>query len=337
VCRPEGVRDGAGRFTSEVYELVRGTFEAVIRLRRLPAPVGVDRWTAEAVEDTVQDFLADRDGDGRLGRMALRAGDDQELRRLLDAAVKNYLIDQLRKRARVKLRRRLGEILTGDDQFVTVGKAWTLRQVGGDVAWAGREADLEAAAWQVRDVRMVRWRPDAKRDGPFADRSSLVAVCAAVITTAGAPVPLDVLTRVVARRFNVDDPPLLALVDAVELTEGRAGRSGVTAEVVTEADLLRGLAGVTRVEQPGVERLIAVEIWVALAEQERLQLPLLDEGVRVQGAAIDLGRSQAAVAAARLKEKLRVLLGGQDAATQREVVRHLQELQAAWVDHRPDD
>lgn len=38
----------AGRFTSEVYELVRGTFEAVIRLRRFPAPVGVDRWTAEA-------------------------------------------------------------------------------------------------------------------------------------------------------------------------------------------------------------------------------------------------------------------------------------------------
>jgi hypothetical protein len=327
----------AGRFTSEVYELVRGTFEAVIRLRRFPAPVGVDRWTAEAVEDTVQDFLADRDGDGRLGRMALRAGDDQELRRLLDAAVKNYLIDQLRKRARVKLRRRLGEILTGDDQFVAVGKAWTLRQVGGDVAWAGREADLEAAAWQVRDVRMVRWRPDAKRDGPVADRSSLVAVCAAAITTAGAPVPLDVLTRVAARRFNVDDPPLLALVDAVELTEGQVGRPGVTAEVVTEADLPRELAGVTRVEQPAVERLIAVEIWAALAEQERLQLPLLDEGVRVQGAAIGLGHSQAAVAAARLKEKLRVLLGGQDAATQREVVRHLQELQAAWVDHRPDD
>lgn len=128
----------AGRFTPEAYELVRGTFEAVIRLRRFPAPVGVDRWTAEAVEDTVQDFLADRDGDGRLGRMALRAGDDQELRRLLDAAVKNYLIDQLRKRVRVKLRRRLGEILTGDDQFLAVGKAWTLRQVGGDVAWAGR-------------------------------------------------------------------------------------------------------------------------------------------------------------------------------------------------------
>lgn len=151
------------------------------------------------------------------------------------------------------------------------------------------EADLEAAAWQVRDVRMIRWRPDAKRDGPVADRSALVAVCAAVITTAGAPVPLDVLTRVVARRFNVDDPPLLALVDAVELTEGQPGRPCVTAEVVTEAGLPRELAGVTRVEQPGVERLIAAGIWAALAEQERLQLPLLDEAVRVQGAAGRVG------------------------------------------------
>jgi hypothetical protein len=280
----------AGRFTPEAYELVCGTFEAVIRLRRFPAPVGVDRWTPEAVEDTVQDFLADHGGDGRLGRMALRAGDDQEFRRLVDAAVKNYLIDQLRKGAQVKLRRRLGEILAGDDQFVAVGKAWTLRQGGGDVAWAGREADLDTAAWQVRDIRMVRWRPDAKRDGPVADRSSLMAVCAAIITTAGAPVPLDVVTRVVARRFNVGDPPLLALVDAVELTNGQAERPGATTEVVTEAGLPRELARVTRVEQPGVERLIAAEIWAALAEQERLQLPLLDEGVRAQGAGTPRGR-----------------------------------------------
>jgi hypothetical protein len=324
----------AGRFTPEAYALVRRTFEAVIRLRRFPAPAGLGRWTPEAVEDTVQDFLADTAGRGRLARMALRAGDDREFRRLLDAAVKNHLVDQLRKSARVKLWRRLGEILAEDDRFIEVGRAWTLREVGGWAPWAGREAELDTAAWQVREVRIVRWRPDAKREGPAADRASLVAVCAAVITAAGAPVSLDVLMRVVARRFDVGDPPLLALIDAVDLIDLQAQRPGAAAGVITEADLPRKPAGAARVERPGPERRIAAEIWVELTCQERLQLPILDEGVRAQGKVLGMGRSQAAVAAALLKEKLRVLLGDQDPATRQEVVRHLQAMQARWADRR---
>jgi hypothetical protein len=84
--------------------------------------------------------------------------------------------------------------------------------MGGQAPWAGREAELDTAAWQVRDARIVRWRPDARREGPGADRASLVAVSAAIITVAGAPVPLDVLTRVVGRRFNVGGPTTGMLV-----------------------------------------------------------------------------------------------------------------------------
>jgi hypothetical protein len=321
----------AGRFTPEAYALVRKTFEAVIRLRRFPAPLGLGQWTSEAVEDTVQDFLADRDGDGRLARMALRAGDDREFRWLLDTAVKNFLIDRLRKSARAKLWRRLGEVLAADDRFVEVGRAWTLREVGGEAQWAGRVAELDSAAWRVPDVRVVRWRPSAKREGPVAGRDVLVALCAAIIAAAGAPVPLDVLTRVVARRFNVGDPPLLAVVDAAELVELQAHHPAATVGVVTEAELPQESGGAAQVQSPGPERLLADEIWAELTDQERLQLGVLDEGVRAQGVALGLGHSQAAASALRLKEKLRVLLGDQDPAAQREVVRHLQVIQANWA------
>jgi hypothetical protein len=121
MCLVEDLR--AGRFTAEAYALVRRTFETLIRLRRFPAPAGLGRWSPGAVEDAVQDFLADRDGHGRLARMALRAGDDQEFQRQLYGAVKNHLIDQLRKGARVKLWRRLGEVLAGDDRFIELGGA----------------------------------------------------------------------------------------------------------------------------------------------------------------------------------------------------------------------
>jgi hypothetical protein len=332
MCLVEDLR--AGRFTAEAYALVGRIFETVIRLRRFPGPGGLDRWSREAVEDAVQDFLADRDGHGRLARMALRAGDDQEFQRQLYAAVKNHLIDELRKGARVKLWRRLGEVLAGDDRFIELGGAWTLREVGGEAPWAGREAELDTAAWQVRDVRIVRWRPDVRREGPGADRASLVAACAAIITAAGAPVTLDLLTRVVGRRFSVGDPPLLALVDAVDLADLQAQYPGATDGVITEAEFRREPVGPARLDRPGTERLVAVEIWSELTDQERLQLPILDEGVRMQGKVLGLGHSQAAVAAARLKEKLRVLLGDQDPATRQEVVRHLRVIQARWADHR---
>ena len=332
MCLIEDLR--AGRFTPEAYALVRRIFETVIRLRRFPAPAGLGRWSPEAVEDAVQDFLADRDGHGRLARMALRAGDDQESQRQLYAAVKNHLIDQLRKDARVKLWRRLGEVLAGDDRFIELGGAWTLREVGGQAPWAGREAELDTAAWQVRDVRIVRWRPDARREGPAADRASLVAVCAEIIRAAGAPVPLDVLIRVVGRRFNVGDPPLLALVDAVDLADLQVQYPGATDGIITEAEFRREPVGTARLDRPGPERLVAVEIWSELTDQERLQLPILDEGVRAQGEVIGLGHSQAALAAARLKEKLRVLLGDQDQVARQEVVRHLRVIQARWADHR---
>jgi len=332
MCLVEDLR--AGRFTAEAYALVDRTFETVIRLRRFPAPAGLGQWSREAVEDAVQDFLADRDGHGRLARMALRAGDNREFQRLLYGAVKNHLIDQLRKGVRVKLWRRLGEVLAGDDRFIELSGAWTLREVGGQAPWAGREAELDTAAWQVRDVRIVRWRPDARREGPGADRASLVAVCAAIITAAGGPVTLDVLTRVVGRRFNVGDPPLLALVDAVDLAGLQAQDSGATDGVITEAEFRREPVGPARLDRPGAERLVAAEIWSELTDQERLQLPILDEGVRAQGEILGLGHSQAAVAAARLKEKLRVLLDDQDEATRQEVVHHLQVIQARWADHR---
>jgi hypothetical protein len=332
MCLIEDLR--AGRFTPEAFALVRRIFETVIRLRRFPAPAGLGRWSPEAVEDAVQDFLADRDGHGRLARMALRAGDDQEFQRQLHGAVKNHLVDQLRKGARVKLWRRLGEVLAGDDRFIELGGAWTLREVGGEAPWAGREAELDTAAWQVRDVQIVRWRPDARREGPAADRASLVAACAAIITAAGAPVSLDVLTRVVGRRFNVGDPPLLALVDAVDLADLQAQYPGATDGVITEAEFRREPVGTARLDRPGPERLVAAEIWSELTDQERLQLPILDEGVRAQGEVVGLGHSQAAVAAARLKEKLRVLLDDQDPVARQEVVRHLRVIQARWADHR---
>jgi hypothetical protein len=332
MCLIEDLR--AGRFTPEAYALVRRVFETAIRLRRFPAPAGLGRWSPEAVEDAVQDFLADRDGHGRLARMALRAGDDQEFQRQLYAAVKNHLIDQLRKGARVKLWRRLGEVLASDGRFIELGGAWTLREVGGQAPWAVREAELDTAAWQVRDVRIVRWRPDARREGPAADRASLVAVSAAIIRAAGAPVPLDVLTRVVGRRFNVGDPPLLVLVDAVDLADLQIQYPGATDGIITEAEFRREPVGTARLDRPGPERLVAVEIWSELTDQERLQLPILDEGVRAQGEVVGLGHSQAAVAAARLKEKLRVLLEDQDPVARQEVVRHLRMIQARWADHR---
>jgi hypothetical protein len=127
---------------------------------------------------------------------------------------------------------------------------------------------------------------------------------------------------------------MLAMVDAVDLADLQAQHPSPAAAVITEAELGREPVGAARLDRPGVERLVAVEIWSELTDQERLQLPILDESVRAQGEVVGLGHSQAAVAAARLKEKLRVFLGDQDPATRREVVRHLQVIQATWANYR---
>jgi hypothetical protein len=134
-------------------------------------------------------------------------------------------------------------------------------------------------------------------------------MCAALIRAAGGPVPLSTITAVLA--------PVLDVYDVIPagLNRNQAG--------------LAVAAGA--VPFPGPARSIAGEIWDRLNQRERLLLPHLSEPVRCQSRVIGTGHSQAAVASRRLRERLRILLDGEDRASQKEIMGHLLEIQAFWT------
>ena len=268
-------------------------------VRRFPALTPVGGWKPVDREDMLGKFLGDRLEKVTAKLLAL-ATDDASVGRLLRKSIRNWLVDKARETDLGALRRVLETALSVDEAFErvpdgTVGAGrWRLVGNSGQ-PWAGRTEDLVGAARAVPNVRIPKWSSSTRRR-PIASRASIVAVARAVLAAAEGSLEIGQLVHVFVTRFPVVlDPAVVPLSDLPEIVIGRENGQTPEEDVIAAEDELDAVV-------------TAKEVVGMLSPEERGLVPHLDNPQAVQ-AELGCARSQAYHRAARLKEKLRQLVG----------------------------
>ncbi len=272
------------------------------RAHNFPPPEGQSAWTAQAAIETGHDFLRSANIERRLVEIAMQADDDEQLARILTQALVNFLREQARRTAQGRLIRRLREVLLADDRFTVVPKgipgAGNVMLAGAETTepFGGRESDLTAAAFDVKEVTIVRWRPEAPRDSPLADRDSLLKVAEAVLGAAGASLRWADLAAVIGARFGLDPRGVPATTPVDDLDGGlNTPRPGPGSEPIAPGEeLLRQAAARAVLDQ--------------LTDRERLVLAWLASPVRTIADRTGLAVSTAGLLKQRVTDRLRTML-----------------------------
>jgi hypothetical protein len=148
----------------------------------------------------------------------------------------------------------------------------------------------------VKEVTIVRWRPEAPRGSPLADRGSLLKVAEAVLGAAGASLRWADLAAVVGARFGVDPRGVPATTPVDGLDGGLSGaRPGLGSEPVAPGEeLLRQATARAVLDQ--------------LTDRERLVLAWLASPVRTIADRTGLAVSTAGLLKQRVTDRLRTML-----------------------------
>lgn len=291
-----------GRLGPDFARLLYRCARTAGRAHNFPPPDGRRGWTAEAAMETGHEFLRSANVRRRLAEMALLADDDDQLARILTQSIVNFLRERARRTAQGRLIRRLREVLQTEDRFTVVPAgvpgAGNVMLTGAPTTepFGGRESDLIAAVLAVKDVTVVRWRSDARRDGPISDRDSLIRLAAAVLESAEASMRWSELAAVMGARFGIDPGTVPATVPVDDLDGHLAHAS---AHLSTESAL------------PGQELLrhtAAQAILDQLTDRERLVLAWLDSPVRTIADRTGFAVSTAGVLKQRVTDRLRTML-----------------------------
>lgn len=294
-----------GRIGEAFVKLLYQQFAIVTRRYRFPPPQGYRSWNADAVRETGHEFLADGDYWRRMVELAARADNDVALAGHLAVIVRNYLRQSGRRTVIGKLIRRLRDVLGDDDGFTIVpdgrpGAGNFALASGPTEEYTGTPDILDAAARSVRQVTQVRWRPDARREGPVSDGQSLRALCSAVLEAARGSLPPATLAFVIADRLGVDPQAVPAALPVEDIDDFSShGRASALATNPSEADAQAG-----RLERDEV----VLAILDQLSERERLVLAWLPEKVRDIADRTGLPASTAGAVKQRVTEKLRTML-----------------------------
>jgi hypothetical protein len=311
----DALRGGGG--IEDYYRFVLRAVRFATGRGNLPHPEG-RKWDEDSYNDVAQDFFA-KDTHTKI---VSRAADDGDLSRMTRVAVKNLVRSQLRQTKRGKLHRRLRTILRETDDFIEDPAGWWGLATWTDPGVLQRnEYELDSAAWSV-DVTVPYWRPDAKYEGPLADRPSFISMVIAILERADARVDIGTLVRVVADRFGLPGLPEFESIDvpndAGDVTYRREpGDTAASVEAVA----------------------VAEEIWLhQLSDRERRRIPYLDAGGREIASDLgDRGKSAEDDAIKRLQAKLRTLLADLNDADRGGVVSHLRALALEQVEGQPDN
>jgi uncharacterized protein YigA (DUF484 family) len=267
-------------------ELLYRAVRSVAVARGFPPPEGHSRWDDGAVQDVAHEFLDGERGQRRLSAIILASTDEESFEALLNTAVLNVHRDRGRRTDFGALVLRVTEILSDEPQFRrdrTDPARWTLA-AGRDGASSAPPTALERAAEAVHDVQVPRWS-SAVRRAPLADRATFVRLLTAILTAAdGSATPAD-LARACERRLDGRAAPLAVEVDVLEFL----GADPTAAP--TEDDALNGI--------------VALQVFDALSERERLLLATFSLPVRSAAAKVGVGHSQTAVLRRRLVDHLR--------------------------------
>jgi hypothetical protein len=291
-----------GRLGPDFARLLYRCARTAGRAHNFPPPDGRHGWTAEAAIETGHEFLRSANVKRRLTEMALLADDDDQLARILTQSIVNFLRERARQTAQGRLIRRLREVLQADGLFTVVPAgvpgAGNVMLTGAATTepFGGRESDLITAAFAVENVTVVRWRPEARRDGPMSDRDSLIRMATAVLESAGASMRWSELAAVIGARFGIDPGTVPATVPVDDLDERL---TSANAHLSTESAL------------PGQELLrqaAAQAILDQLTDRERLVLAWLDFPVRTIADRTGFAVSTAGVLKQRVTDRLRIML-----------------------------
>jgi len=270
---------------------------------KLPHPEG-RAWNDDDAEELLSRYY---ESDAYL-HSVVNAHDDDSLNALVHTGLANLVRADLRKSDRARLKRRIKEVMVEEGYVEDPKGFWRRPQDPGD-AYGGSTPDLVAAAWSA-DVQVVRWRPDAKRNSPFAERASLVAVLNATFDAAGGAIHEDVLTEVFGQRLGVGPVAHTEDLDVVE------ERFVPDTDPGPEEALIAG-------EEELEAAVQALEIWGQLSLKEQSLVPHLADSAREAATALGGGKTTMNTAQTRLKEKMRVLLGDEDTERRRNVLREL--------------
>lgn len=282
----------------EAAQMLYSTMRRVAVTHNYPAPDGFSYWDDDAVATGVHDFLTGPRATERLVQLAMLARDDDSFEKLLSKSLRNFLRDEARRTVVGKIVRRLKDVVADSKEFIVDAELVRLAEAS-DAPFGGDEAALVRAALKV-DVSNRRWRPDAQRQGPLANREDTLAMIRNVLSAADSAVSFAALARVMARRYDLDQLPVAEVVDVLD------PRVGSEYDVIDVGDQVAAVLD-------------------QLTEVERHVLPLLDMSCRDAARLLPYGHSTIAKAQASLRTLLQQILpsGESGAAVLREVAERL--------------
>ena len=305
----------SGQPATAFADLLGRTVLAVALRGGFPPPDG-GQWSGAKANDVAVSFLTHHRTPKIIDSMLLTCGDEQALARVLQGVVRNFLRDLGRAtemgRLVVRVRRALRESTT----FQPVrGDRWAL--AGGPAAASGIGPDALAAAASSVPITFQLWSPTARRNEPFADRNSIEALLAAVLTAAGGSLRAGDLARALAPSLQVVSSPVLAELDP--------GDHPAALPLDLEVD---------QVGNDVANRDRAQEVFAVLSDRERIALAYVDLNSRELGELLQLGHSQAAIIKNRAIELLQRELG--DESDGQEVAELVLEFTKIWSERRTD-
>lgn len=207
---------GGGDPPAELIADCLRTAKLMIRTAGLPAhysPLGV--WSDEAIEEVFASFTADRlIARGQLLAMLQRAPALPVFRRMVEIALRQHLIDGLRRSQSTNLYRRITHLLEDGGRYSAIGtgsgRLWQLAE-GAVTPFSGDDRALAAVAWSLGDFNIIRYRPDALKLSPLLDSEELARFIDGLL--AQNAMSAATISRALNLRFALEDPAASQPVD----------------------------------------------------------------------------------------------------------------------------
>jgi hypothetical protein len=281
----------------------------VISNTKLPKPGG-GAWSENDAWSLASEFFTKKKS---VQTTLIAATDDDSLNGYVYTALENQIRQKLRGSTKARLKRRLKELLD-EEGWVEEPEGFWRRPERPPDAFGGRDADLEAATWDV-DVQLSKWRDDAKRNKPFAERASLVRLLDAIGSAAGGAVHIDTITNVVARRLGLSSLPTVEPLDLSDEGNDLADPDpGPEAELEAQDDAIEAAA-------------TAVSVYGDLSPDQRRMIPFAHDSVRKAGEQLGWGKTKADRVQKRLEATYKSELANLDDDQRQAVLDELAELE----------
>lgn len=211
---------------ADLLALLQEVASKFVRLRLLPpsySPYG--RWDAEAAEEILQSWLADRlIGRGNLQRMLDQASTAAAFRAMAERSLRQHLIGQKSRSQLGNTFHRAAALLEGDESFERFAEAaqrhriyWGLAEWEDPPLFAGDENLLLANAWSLGDFTVVRYRTDAKKLPPVLPGEELRRFLLGLLGAVGECLTLAQIMRVIEARFDLGESTIEQLDAAADV------------------------------------------------------------------------------------------------------------------------